>query len=60
MGGPSRADRYRLLVGERGVEALGPGVGLLPDDYVRVNRSENKTPSCELQDLRRGERYSES
>jgi hypothetical protein len=35
MGGPSRADRYRLLVGESGVEALGPGVGLLPDDYVR-------------------------
>src|SRR5215204_7763907 len=34
MGGASRADRYRLLVGESGVEALGPGSGSLPDDYV--------------------------
>jgi hypothetical protein len=32
MGGASRADRYRLLVGESGVE--GVGVGLLPDDQV--------------------------
>ena len=35
MGSASRADRYRLLVGASGVEALGPGVGLLPDDQVR-------------------------
>jgi hypothetical protein len=35
MGGASRADRYRLLVVESGVEGVGARVGLLPDDQVR-------------------------
>ena len=39
MGGASRADRYRLLVGESGVEGIGAGVGLLPDEQVRQLRN---------------------
>ena len=38
MGGASKADRYRLLVGESGVEGVGAGVGLLTDDQVRQLR----------------------
>jgi hypothetical protein len=34
MGGASRADRYRLLVVESGVEGVGAGIGLLPEDQV--------------------------
>jgi len=35
MGGASRADRYRLLMVESGVEGVGTRVGLLPADQVR-------------------------
>jgi hypothetical protein len=35
MGGTSKADRHRLQVGERGVEGVGAGIGLLPEDQVR-------------------------
>ena len=38
MGGASRADRYRLLVGESCVEGVGARVGLLPDTQVRQLR----------------------
>jgi hypothetical protein len=38
MGGASKADRYRLLVGEIGVEGVVAKVGLLPHDQVRQLR----------------------
>jgi hypothetical protein len=38
LGGASRADRYRLLVGESCVE--GVGVGLLPEDQLRQLRKD--------------------
>ncbi len=38
MGDASRADHYRLLVGESGVEGIGAGVGFLPDEQVRQLR----------------------
>jgi hypothetical protein len=42
MGDTSRADRYRLLVDESGVEGVEARVGLLPDDQVREVGVENE------------------
>jgi len=43
MGDASRADRYRLLVGESGVEGVGPRVRLLADDQLRQLRKRSDT-----------------
>ena len=39
MEGASKADRYRLLVGESCVEGIGAGVRLLPNEQVRQLRN---------------------
>jgi hypothetical protein len=43
MGDASRADRYRLLVGESCVEGVGARVGLLADDQLRQLRKRSDT-----------------